>query len=176
VGVLAGAWNKGGVAATGAFALLAGESVKQAADWESSMNKMASAVDMPMNQIKDLQDRLLSLSPQVGKTLDTLGVPPVVSLTNVSATGAGTALDGLSVRQNATIAVTTSAGVSAGSVQLQGSLDGVNFFDLGSPVSTTAASTTTQVVVSNAYARYVRANVGTSITGGTISASVGLSG
>ncbi|HZY60578.1 MAG TPA: hypothetical protein VFE56_12500 [Candidatus Binataceae bacterium] len=106
----------------------------------------------------------------------TLGIAPAVSFTAKSATGPGTALDGLAVRANAVMVVTTSAGVSAGSVRLQGSLDGTNWFSLGSAVSTTAASTTTQVVVTGAYARYVRANVATAITGGTVAASVGVSG
>jgi hypothetical protein len=51
-----------------------------------------------------------------------LGLPPIVSLTAVSVTGAGVALDGLCVRSNAVATVTASAGVSAGSVQLTGSL------------------------------------------------------
>jgi hypothetical protein len=105
-----------------------------------------------------------------------LGQPPAVSLTAVSATGPGTALDGLCVRTNAVMAVTISAGVSAGSVQLQGSLDNQNWFSLGSAVSTTTASTTTAVTVTNALARFVRANVATAITGGTVTVSVGVNG
>jgi hypothetical protein len=106
----------------------------------------------------------------------TLALSPITSFTAKSATGPGSVLDGLAVRANAVMVVTTSAGVSAGSVQLQGSLDNSNWFNLGSAVSTTAASTTTQVVVTGAYARYVRANVATAITGGTVAASVGVSG
>jgi hypothetical protein len=106
----------------------------------------------------------------------TLGIAPAVSFTAKSTTGAGTALDGLSVRSAAVLVVSTSAGVSAGSVALQGSLDGTNWFSLGSAVTTSAASTTTQVVVSSAFSRYVRANVATAITGGTVTASVGVSG
>jgi hypothetical protein len=94
-------------------------------------------------------------------------------LTAVSATGAGTALDGLVVHQNATMTVTTSSGVSAGSVVLEGSLDGVNYVTLGSPVTTSAASTTYQVTSTSALVRFVRARVATGITGGTVSASVG---
>jgi hypothetical protein len=97
-------------------------------------------------------------------------------LSAVSSTGPGTALDGVVARQNALMSVTTSAGVSAGSVQMQGSFDGVNYFSLGSAVSTTSASTTTQVVVSTGFTRFVRANVGTAITGGTVTVSVGLYG
>ena len=106
----------------------------------------------------------------------TTGLPPIASLSAVSAVGAGTVLDGLAVRQNAVMTVTTSSGVSAGDVQLEGSLDGVNFFNLGSAVSTTSASTTTQVTATAALVRYVRAAVTTAITGGTISASVGVNG
>jgi hypothetical protein len=72
--------------------------------------------------------------------------------------------------------VTTSAGVSAGSVQAQGSLDGTNWYSVGSAVTTSAASTTTTVVVTNTPARFIQAVIATTITGGTVSASVALSG
>src|SRR6516165_7019022 len=107
----------------------------------------------------------------------TPGVAPVVSLTAQSATSATpTVLDGIVVRANAVMAVSTSAGVSAGSVQLQGSLSGAagSWFNLGSAVSTTAASTTTAVVVTNALTRFVKAVIATTITGGTVTVSVGL--
>lgn len=107
---------------------------------------------------------------------NTNGVAPIASLTAVSTTGGGTALDGLAVRTTAVMVVTTSAGVSAGSVQLQGSLDNVNWYSLGSAVTTSAASTTTSVIVTGTATRFVRANVATAITGGTVSATVGLSG
>jgi hypothetical protein len=106
----------------------------------------------------------------------TLGSPPAVSFTAKSATGAGAVLDGLSVRLSAVMVITTSSGVSAGSIQCQGSNDGTNWYSLGSAVSTTSASTTTQVVVAAAYSRYVRAYVATGLTGGTASATVGLYG
>jgi hypothetical protein len=113
---------------------------------------------------------------QVSINQYTQGQRPAVSLTAQSSVQNGTALDGGVVRANAVIAVTTSAGVSAGAVQLQGSLDGVNFYNLGSAVSTTTASTTTAVLVQNAYARYVRAAITTVITGGTVTVSVGVNG
>ena len=53
----------------------------------------------------------------------TTGMPPVKTLAAVSATGGGTVLDGVVVRPTQMMVVTTSAGVSAGSVQLQGTLD-----------------------------------------------------
>jgi len=98
---------------------------------------------------------------------NTYGLAPAVSLTAVSATGGGTALDGLVIRTTAVMVVVSSAGVSAGSVQMQGSLDNVSWFSLGSAVSTTTANTVF---------RLLRANVATAITGGTISATVGVSG
>jgi hypothetical protein len=96
--------------------------------------------------------------------LSTLGIAPVVSLSAVSATGPGTALDGEAVRQNAVATVTTSAGVSAGSVVLEGGLDGTNFVTLGSAVTTSSASTTYTVAATNVFMRYVRARVTTAIT------------
>jgi hypothetical protein len=107
----------------------------------------------------------------------TLGITPITSLSAVSATGAGTVLDGLSIRAFAVLVVSSSAGVSAGSVQLQGSLDAINWYPLGTAISTVTASTVyTPIVDASGYSRYVRANVATAITGGTISATVGLSG
>src|SRR5271156_2966813 len=106
----------------------------------------------------------------------TLGAAPVVSLSAQSATSATpVALDGTVVRLNATMVVTTSSGVSAGSVQMQGSLDGTNWFSVGSAVTTSAASTTTQVTSTSAFARFVRAKIATTITGGTVTAAVGVS-
>jgi len=108
---------------------------------------------------------------------NTYGLAPAVSLTAVSATGGGTALDGLVIRTTAVMVVVSSAGVSAGSVQMQGSLDNVSWFSLGSAVSTTTANTVfTPVVVTGTAFRLLRANVATAITGGTISATVGVSG
>ncbi len=114
----------------------------------------------------------------VGNTIEayTTGLQPVKSLSAVSATGGGTALDGIVARSIQTLVVTTSSGVSAGSVQLQGSMDNVSWYSLGSAVTTSAASTTTAVTVTNSLARYVRANVATAITGGTVTAWVAVAG
>ncbi len=107
----------------------------------------------------------------------TSGLAPIVSLSAASSTGPGAVLDGPACRANAVMVVTSSSGVSAGSVQLQGSLDGTNWYSLGSAVSTSSASTTfSPVVVGRAYTRYVRAEIATAITGGTVPASVGVNG
>jgi hypothetical protein len=106
----------------------------------------------------------------------TQGLQPLVSLTAVSATGPGLALDAVVCRGNAVMTVTTSAGVSAGSVQCQGSLDNVNWVNVGTAVTTSTASTTTAVIATSQFYRYYRANVATAITGGTVTVSVGPNG
>lgn len=116
----------------------------------------------------------------LGNRIDvySLGIAPVVSLSAKSATtSTPTVLDGLTTRTTAVMVVNSSAGVSAGSVQLYGSLDGTVFYTLGSPVSTTSASTVSTPVVSTSVPfRYLKAVIATTITGGTITASVGASG
>jgi hypothetical protein len=86
-------------------------------------------------------------------------------------------LNGLAVRETAVIRATFTAttGGIAGAVEAFGSLDGVNFFSLGSPLTITATGTQ-YAVISNAFVQYVRAQVTTTVTGGTISATVGLNG
>jgi hypothetical protein len=77
-------------------------------------------------------------------------------------------LDGLIIRENAVLPVTTTAGVSAGTVVLQASNDGVNFCAVsGASISTTTASATTSVVATNVFARYVRAAITSAITRGS---------
>jgi hypothetical protein len=107
----------------------------------------------------------------------TQGTQPAVSLSAVSAAGPGTALDAVTCRGNVIMVVNSSAGVSAGSVQMQGSIDGTNWVNIGSAVSTTTANTVfPPVVATSQFVRYVRANIATPITGGTVSASVGANG
>ena|ERR1700757_3470773 len=104
------------------------------------------------------------------------GALPITSLSAVSATGGGTALDNTVARSNHNLVITTSAGVSAGAVKLEGSLDNSNWFQLVAPITTAAATTTYQGAVANIPARYVRANVSTTITGGTVTVLVASSG
>jgi hypothetical protein len=106
------------------------------------------------------------------------GTLPFTTLTNLSALNtAGAVQDGGTLHANAIMQVTSGAGVSAGSVQLQGSVDGTNWFNLGTATNTNAASTVfAPVVVTGTAVRYVRAFIATGITGGTISAIVGMSG
>jgi hypothetical protein len=76
------------------------------------------------------------------------GTQPFISLLVASAVQNGSVLNTGAAHSNHTMVVTSSAGVSAGSVQLQGSLDGVSWFNMGTAVSTTTGSTVfTPVVV-----------------------------
>lgn len=97
------------------------------------------------------------------------------SLSGVSATGPGTAYtnEASRARANPTMVVVTSAGVTAGAVQLQGSLDGVNWFNIGTAISTTTASAVLALAAAPGTTHIaLRANVTTPIAGGTISAWV----
>lgn len=99
--------------------------------------------------------------------------PPKVTLTNQQAIANGAALDNVTCRANHTVQILSSAGVSAGSVQLQGSLDGVSWFNMGAAVAVNAASSVFSLSVTGTPARFVRANVSVAITGGTVGALVG---
>lgn len=91
------------------------------------------------------------------------------TLTAQSATGAGTVTDFGSGKANITLAITASAGVSAGAVALEVSQDNTNWFR-GTPV-TQSAPGVTQANQGGAW-RYARGNVTTTITGGTVSATL----
>lgn len=114
-----------------------------------------------------------SVSPSGGQgnslLVDTGVVSPTTTLSAVSATGAGTAVDLASAHQQISLAITASTGVSAGAVALEVSQDNTNWFR-STPV-TQSAPGVTQVTQTGAW-RYARGNVTTTITGGTISATV----
>lgn len=102
------------------------------------------------------------------------GLPPVQSLTAASATSAtSTVLDGVVMRTNSTLVVVTGAGVSAGAVTIQGSLDGTNWYAIGSALSVSAANTLYHQT-GTVPARFFRAVVSTTVTGGTLSAFIGV--
>lgn len=91
------------------------------------------------------------------------------TLTAQSATGAGVVADFGAAKQQITLAITASAGVSAGAVALEVSQDNVNWFR--STPATQSAPGVTQVNQGGAW-RYARGNVTTIITGGTVSATL----
>jgi hypothetical protein len=115
----------------------------------------------------DLQrDANASPTTSTGVGLFANGTGALTSL-NAVTTGSGSALDNGVARSNHTMVWTGSAGVSAGAVQLQGSLDSTSWVLLGSPQTVTASTSGAQAVNGQAY-RYIRATVTTTITGGTV--------
>lgn len=122
---------------------------------------------------KDMGDGSVALV-----TLGVDGFPPFASLSGVSAVGPGLAMDNVGVRNNHSLVVTTSAGVSAGVVQLQGSQDGVNW--VAAPLSSVTANAASTTFLGTAATltpfRFLRANITTIITGGTITAWVSSAG
>ena len=104
------------------------------------------------------------------------GIGPFTTLpAGTSAGGAGTAIDLGFPMSNHLVAIVGSAGISAGAVKLEGSLDDVNWFQLIAPVTATASSTVTGTIA-NTPCRYVRGNVSTAIVGGTVTVLVNSSG
>jgi hypothetical protein len=108
---------------------------------------------------------------------NTYGQASIVSLNAVSAVSNGTALNGLVVRANAVLSVALSSTATWGTVVLQASLDGQNWWNTSATISPTAAGTTS-ATVANVFAQYVRAfTVAIAGTGSpTVIASVGVSG
>lgn len=98
---------------------------------------------------------------------------PIVSINAGGAVANGVALDNKSCRANHTMAAVTSAGVTGGTAQLQGSLDGVNWFNLGAAVNLNAANTVFPLSVGASAARFVRAQITGAMVGGTVTITVG---
>ncbi len=121
-------------------------------------------------RMKDLGDGTFAPT-----SMNVSGFTPVTSLSAVSATGPGVALDNTGVRNNHNLVVNTSAGVSAGTVVLQGSQDGTNWFLFNPTISVSTTSANATFVGTPATltpVRFLRANVTVGITGGTITALV----
>jgi hypothetical protein len=101
---------------------------------------------------------------------------------NAAASGTGTAIDFGSASLAVTFQVVGSAGISAGAVQFMGSLDGVTYTPLGTPTLagggtaanplTVAANTSYLMSYNGIAVRYLRCDVSTNFTGGTVTAKV----
>lgn len=104
------------------------------------------------------------------------GIGPVQSIASgTSAAGAGASVDLGVPRSNHSLAILGSAGITAGAVKLEGSLDNKNWFQLVAPV-TAVVSAVAAGSVADFPARYVRANISTAITGGTVGVLVASAG
>lgn len=102
-------------------------------------------------------------------TTGTLTAP--ATLTAASAVSNGTTVDFGAAKQCITLVVTASAGVSAGVVALQVSQDNTNFYSHTTTV-TTSAPGVSQVTIPSVAFRYARGAITTTITGGTVSATI----
>jgi hypothetical protein len=101
------------------------------------------------------------------------GVQGFVSLSDVSAVGPGAVLNGVAARSNHCAAVTVSEGTTAGEVALDGSLDDLNWFLLGEPLTLASADAGTTIpITAVAAVQFVRASVITEIVGGTVTVAV----
>lgn len=89
--------------------------------------------------------------------------PPNVNLSAVTS-GTGAAFDLGYLRNNLAIVAVATGTVTAGAVQLQGSLDGTNWYNLGATVS--PASNASASLLTTGPAVYLRANISTAFTGG----------
>lgn len=110
--------------------------------------------------------------PNLGSGLVTTSgsLVSATTLTAQSATGAGATVDFGSGKQQITLAITTSAGVTAGAVALEMSQDNTNWFRV-TAVTTNAANTVFESTANKSF-RYARGNVTTAIAGGTVGATL----
>jgi hypothetical protein len=110
------------------------------------------------------------------------GSPGAGLTLNAATTGTGTPIDFGNANQSVTFQVVGSAGISAGAVQFMGSVDGVTYTTLGTPTlggggtaanPLTVAANTSYLMSYNGIAiRYLRCDVSTNITGGSVTAKV----
>ena len=98
---------------------------------------------------------------------------PQISLPAGSTTGTGAVLDNNGCCSSHTLVTIASAGVAAGTVQLQGSLDNLNWVNLGTAITLTASTVqTTGAAITGLPYQFIRASVGTAVSGGTVAAWV----
>jgi hypothetical protein len=102
------------------------------------------------------------------------GTTPFTSLLAQSAVGDGLVMVGGAVRLNHAMWIVPTAGVTAGAVQFQGSLDNVNFVNLGEPVTVTGpfSGLTQPSPILGQPLQYLRAAVTTAIVGGSVTVLV----
>lgn len=93
------------------------------------------------------------------------------SLNALTAVGPGVVADFGSAKANVSMVFTATAGVGAGAVALEVSHDSSNWFRTGAPVTLTASTTGSIAISGNAF-RYARAAITTTVTGGTVSATL----
>lgn len=94
-----------------------------------------------------------------------------VTLDALTAVGPGVVVDFGSGKANISMVYTATAGVGAGAVALEVSHDNSNWFRTATPVTLVASTTGNIAIGSNAF-RYARGAITTTVTGGTVSATL----
>lgn len=106
----------------------------------------------------------------VGQSIQTRGL--LASVVATTATGAGTDFGCPPTQTVALQGTHTSTAAVATTVQIEGSLDGANWFNIGAAQSYATAATAIYVSTGSFVATVVRANVTAHTSTGTISASL----
>jgi hypothetical protein len=102
----------------------------------------------------------------------TSGIETAVTTINaLTAAGPGVVVDFGSAKANVSAVFFTTAGISAGAVALEVSHDSSNWFRTATPVTLTASSVINIAISNNAF-RYARGAITTTVTGGTVSATL----
>jgi hypothetical protein len=118
----------------------------------------------------------MALYDSLGRPVEEVayGVQPVLSLDAVSAVTDGLPLDNTAARSNHLAAVSVSPGVTGGEIALDGSLDGVNFFLIGEPLTLASADadSTVPIIVQGTAVQFIRASILTAVVGGSVSVMV----
>lgn len=93
-------------------------------------------------------------------------------------TATGNVVDFGAIYNTIVVAITATATLTAGTILVEGSLDGVNWYTITSITATsiTAAGTTTYIASPLVPARFARARISVAVTGGTIAAVIGAAG
>lgn len=111
-------------------------------------------------------------SPNLGAALEvsTGTLIAFQTINALSASGPGVVSDLGAAKAQVSMVFSTTAGISAGAVALEVSQDNINWFRTSTPVTLTA-STVGAISVTGAY-RYARGYITTTVTGGTVSATI----
>lgn len=106
-----------------------------------------------------------------GMVVSTGALISSTTINALTAVGPGVVVDFGSGKANISMVFTATAGVGAGAVALEVSHDNISWFRTGTPV-TLAASTTGNIAIGSNAFRYARGAITTTVTGGTVSATL----
>lgn len=105
------------------------------------------------------------------------------SISLPAGSGAGTVTGNVAdfgaIYNNQIVVITASATLTAGNIEIEGSLDNINWYPLKTSISASADFAAAGIKVYTAFAipcRYMRSRISTALVGGTISAVVGAAG